>query len=370
MIFQPKSIAKYIYYCLIIQFSTNNDYLCTMVKQQTEIPTKHDTSTVSVVLCTYNGEKYLREQLDSVVNQTYPLHEIIIQDDGSTENTLQIANEYADQHDNIIVRTNSHEHGINSNFFSAIRSSTGDFIAICDQDDIWERDKIARQMAAIDDALMCTCHSKAFSEDGSFAHFDCRKPNYGLLRLLFCNEIPGHTMLINRRLLDLLPPQNECEVMYGIRMYDFILAITAAAHESIMFVDEVLVHHRRYVDAATYTAYSGSLHTLSNAMKIVAWSLTHYKAMKKATAERHTALKDYLQHLTPQTGVCAEGIKFMELMLSHRFIDFTRLEIMCLKHRSEIFHTPGKDPSNILRALLFPFTSLYYSHFLLNKSEK
>lgn len=350
--------------------SANNDYLCGMVSHQTEIPATAGTATVSVVLCTYNGEKYLREQLDSVVNQTYPLHEIIIQDDGSTDNTLQIANEYAERHDNIIVKVNTHERGINGNFFSALSSSTGDLIAICDQDDIWVEDKIGRQVAAIGDALMCTCHSKAFSEDGSFAHFDQRKPNYGLLRLLFCNEIPGHTMLINRRLLGLLPPRQECEVMYRIRMYDFILAVTAAAHDSTVFVDEVLVHHRRYVDAATYTAYSGSLHSVSNALKIVAWSLRHYRAMKDVTAERHAALKDFLQRMTPQTAVCGQGIKFMELMLSHRLIDFMRLEEMCIKHRAEVFHTPGKDPSNVLRAFLFPYTSLYYSHFLLNKSEK
>ena len=340
-----------------------------MVSHQTENSEKANTATVSVVLCTYNGEKFLREQLDSVVNQTYPLHEIIIQDDGSTDGTMQIALEYADRFDNIIVKANTGEHGINSNFFSAMRSSTGDFIAICDQDDIWVNDKIARQVAAIGNNLMCTCHSKAFSEDGSFAHYDHRLPNYGLLRLLFCNEIPGHTMLINHRLLDLLPKQG-CEVMYQIRMYDFILAVTAAANDSIVFVDEVLVHQRRYVAAATYTSYSGSLPSITNAIRIAAWSLKHYKHMKNATAERHTALKDYLQHLTAQTKVRTEGIRFMELMLSHRFIDFIRLERMCLLHRTEIFHTRGKDPSNILRALLFSFTSLYYSHFLLNKSEK
>ena len=137
---------------------------------------------VSVVVCTYNGEQFLREQLESVVNQTFPLHEIIIQDDGSTDRTMQIAMEYANRYDNIIVKSNPDKQGINGNFFSAMRSCTGDFIAICDQDDLW-----------------------ALSEDGSFAHYDPRRPNYGLLRLLFCNEIPGHTMLINRRLLDLLP---------------------------------------------------------------------------------------------------------------------------------------------------------------------
>ena len=92
--------------------------------------------------------------------------------------------------------------------------------------------------------------------------------------------------------------------------------------------------------------------------------------MKDATAERHSALMEYLQRLTTNTKVCSEGIKFMKYMQSHRFVDFMRLEGMCLSHRAEIFHTPGKDPINILRALLFPFTSLYYSRFLLNKSEK
>jgi hypothetical protein len=153
-------------------------------------------------------------------------------------------------------------------------------------------------------------------------------------------------------------------------MYDFILAVTAAANESIVFIDEVLVHHRRYTAAATYTSYSGSLPTINNALKIVAWSILHYRAMKDATAERHSALMEYLQRLATNTKVCSEGIKFMKYMLSNRFVDFMRLEGMCLSHRAEIFHTPGKDPINILRALLFPFTSLYYSHFLLNKSEK
>lgn len=350
-------------------FILDNYYLCAMVMQDKEGFETTRTAKVSVVVCTYNGENFLREQLDSLINQTYPLYEIIIQDDGSTDQTVQIALEYANRHDNIIVRTNTHKQGINDNFFSAMRSSTGDFIAICDQDDIWVQDKIARQVSAIGNALMCTCHSKEFSEDGSFAHYDHRLPNYGLLRLLFCNEIPGHTMLISRRLLDLLPTQC-CEAMYRLRMYDFILAITAAANESIMFVDEVLVHHRRYMAAATYTSYSSSLPSMTNALKIAAWSLMHYKPMKVATAERHSALRDYLQQLSPQTRVCSEGIKFMDAMLSNRFIDFVRLEALCLSHRTEVFHTHGKDPSNVLRALLFPFTSLYYSRFLLNKSEK
>ena len=56
--------------------------------------TKETDKTVSVIVCTYNGEQYLREQLDSILLQTYPIRELIIQDDGSTDGTVQIAKEY------------------------------------------------------------------------------------------------------------------------------------------------------------------------------------------------------------------------------------------------------------------------------------
>ncbi|MDY3141073.1 MAG: glycosyltransferase, partial [Parabacteroides sp.] len=53
---------------------------------------------VSIAMCTYNGEKYIREQLDSIVNQTYPIDEVIIQDDHSKDGTIQILLEYAERY--------------------------------------------------------------------------------------------------------------------------------------------------------------------------------------------------------------------------------------------------------------------------------
>ena len=340
-----------------------------MEKRQSISAGQTSTPLVSVVLCTYNGEKYLREQLESVVHQTYPLHEIIIQDDGSTDRTMQIAEEFAASFDNIVVKLNTHEHGVNGNFFSAMRSATGEFIAICDQDDVWEADKIRFQVEAIGDKLMCACHSKPFADDGSFAHYDQRIPNIGLNRLIFCNEIPGHTMLIHRRLLDLLPFGN-CDAVFQNRMYDVILAITAAAYDSITYLNQVLVHQRRYQEATTYTDYSKSLPSFSNALSLIMWSMRYYHKMKTVSRDRFAAIKDFIEHLSPRTETCSEGIRFMELQVSRRFIDFIRLERMCVTHRSEIFHTRGKDPMNIIRAMLFPYTSLNYCSFLLHRSDK
>lgn len=93
-------------------------------------------ASVSIVLCTYNGEKYVREQIDSLLAQSYPIHEIIIQDDGSTDHTWEILQAYASKHAVIRTFKNEGEHGVNANFLSALHRATGDYIAISDQDDI------------------------------------------------------------------------------------------------------------------------------------------------------------------------------------------------------------------------------------------
>ena len=98
--------------------------------------------TVSIILCTYNGARFIREQLDSIVAQTYPLLEVIIQDDGSTDDTVAICNEYAARFPYIKVRRNEHNLGFNLNFKSAAMRAQGDFVAISDQDDVWMADKI------------------------------------------------------------------------------------------------------------------------------------------------------------------------------------------------------------------------------------
>ena len=91
---------------------------------------------ISIVLCTYNGAKFLKEQLDSIVSQSIEPYEVIAQDDSSTDETMDILREYAQKHSYIKVFQNEKERGINNNFFSAIYRATGDFIAISDQDDI------------------------------------------------------------------------------------------------------------------------------------------------------------------------------------------------------------------------------------------
>lgn len=101
---------------------------------------------VSVVLCTYNGEKFLRPQIDSITAQTYPNLEIIIVDDVSSDSTSSILEEYRQKDSRVKFHINSANIGYNKNFEKAFSLATADYIAISDQDDIWESNKIELMM--------------------------------------------------------------------------------------------------------------------------------------------------------------------------------------------------------------------------------
>lgn len=115
---------------------------------------KMSLKRVSVVLCTYNGEKYIREQLESIVSQTYPIHELLIQDDCSTDATPLIIEEYKEKYPFIRFYRNKNNLGFNRNFWKAFEKVTGDYIAISDQDDIWVDTKIEVLVGCIGNYLM------------------------------------------------------------------------------------------------------------------------------------------------------------------------------------------------------------------------
>ena len=99
---------------------------------------------VSVVIATYNGEKYIVKQLESIRNQTRKPDEVIIVDDRSNDNTFKIVKEYIQQYAlrNWRIYLNDCNLGYKGNFQKGIELATGKYIFLCDQDDEWERNKI------------------------------------------------------------------------------------------------------------------------------------------------------------------------------------------------------------------------------------
>lgn len=109
------------------------------------------TTQFSVAMCTYNGEKYLREQLDSIAAQSILPTELVVCDDGSRDQTVTILSEFADQAPfPVKVYENQETLGVARNFFKAIRLCSADWVILCDQDDVWLPERIAIFSAEIE----------------------------------------------------------------------------------------------------------------------------------------------------------------------------------------------------------------------------
>jgi glycosyltransferase involved in cell wall biosynthesis len=111
-------------------------------------------SLISIALCTYNGEKYLIEQLDTLVNQTYPKLEIIVVDDCSSDKTITILNDYLSKFPFIKLYQNEQNLGYIKNFEKAISLCNGELIALADQDDVWDLNKLTIMAEAINENML------------------------------------------------------------------------------------------------------------------------------------------------------------------------------------------------------------------------
>lgn len=119
----------------------------------------YEKPLVSIVMATYNGERYLKEQLDSILNQSVQNFELIICDDCSTDRTLDILNEYSERDKRISIFPNNINIGVKRNFERGISLSNCDLIAFSDQDDIWRHDHIELLMNTIGDKMMACGNS-------------------------------------------------------------------------------------------------------------------------------------------------------------------------------------------------------------------
>lgn len=205
---------------------------------------------ISIAVCTYNGEKFLAEQFDSLVNQSYPNLEIIVTDDCSKDKTIELLEGYAAKYDFIKIYQNTENLGYIKNFEKALSLTTGEYIALCDQDDIWDLDKISLQYEAMGDCLL-HYHDSAFinhagqnlgknlSDIVNMYEGNSYKP------FLFFNCVSGHATLIKKELLDYaLPFPTEL-------FHDRWLAYTATNLGSIGYLDRTLVKYRQHENSDT-----------------------------------------------------------------------------------------------------------------------
>lgn len=325
----------------------------------------HDNAwpNISVVMCTYNGGLFLKEQLESLLRQTLLPTEIIIQDDGSTDATPSIAREYAERYECVRFFKHEGQPGINRNFFSAMKRASGDLIAICDQDDVWELDKLEKQVAALGDKLLVGGMSRPFATDGTAVSFDSRVPNIDLLRMMYVGMMPGHTQLFRRELLDKLPDNT-------FFMYDLQTQAYAAAAESVAYVPEVIVNQRRHLNAATYNAPTDRSHSLANIIRSSWESLRIYRTLRPNIRNRFAQWEDFLLKTKLKNVVVRDALTMARLQQSRTFWGWLRLTRFCILHRHQLFHVTEKNRIlAIFRAAFFPISCATYYKYLLKDAK-
>lgn len=320
--------------------------------------------TVSVVMCTYNGAKYLREQLDSILNQTYPIYELIVQDDCSTDDTVKILREYKEKYQqvDIYIYANAQNLGFNRNFFTAIQKAKGEYVAISDQDDIWEKEKIEIQMNSIGDAWLCSGFSKPFATDPSIRiHFDSRIPNYTLERMMYVGVTPGHTLLIRRDLIDKIP---NLEKWISCYTYDKTLQMVAAAYEKVQFCNQVLVNNRRHLNASTFIPAKDYQRTRSNILQIVKRTFSLYRELRPFIREYFIQLYEFLSSIPANTLSQKNAMQIALYESKESLWSYLKLTYLCVKLRNRIFYTKEKSQLfSILRALYFPISCSDYFRY-------
>lgn len=252
-------------------------------------------SLISVVIPIYNGGRYLRACIDSALNQTYPQFEIIVVNDGSTDNSLEILKSYGDRI-RIIDQTNSGPAVARNN---GVKASLGELVAFLDQDDVWDDIKLERQAALLkrhSDALASYCDHRGIDEHGvvtsySGALYYPRASGQILEYLIRGNFILSASLVMLRRSAFDVAGGFDASQPHWSDDYDLWMRI--AARGAILYQIETLVSYRRH-----------SNNTSGNALEMVAGNAHAYRNLEMyLKSERHHKLLPLLREKRFQSAL-------------------------------------------------------------------
>lgn len=206
---------------------------------------------ISVCMATYNGEKFIQVQMDSILKQLGPNDEVVVSDNGSKDKTLQILENYNDSR--IKILNFSARKGPIWNFENALKHASGDFIFLSDQDDIWESDKLARALPELQKNILTVCNCYIVDGDGNRKQqetfFEMKHSGSGFVKNLISNTFLGCCLGFKKELLPKILPFPE-----NIPMHDWWIGLCAEFSGPIHFIEVPGISYRRHGDNASSAA--------------------------------------------------------------------------------------------------------------------
>lgn len=219
----------------------------------------HSTDKIAILMATYNGEKYICQQIDSILSQTCKDWELYIHDDGSTDNTIAAAESYVEKYPNKIhLIDGKSTGGAKYNFFYMFGQVEAPYYMTCDQDDVWLDKKIELtydKMLTIENKadVPCLVYTELRVVDrelntiadtmSGYQSLDCHKRTIN--QFILQNSVTGCTMMVNRTLRDKMLRITDID---NTIMHDWWAALVAAQFGKTAFIDEPTILYRQHGD--------------------------------------------------------------------------------------------------------------------------
>ena len=225
--------------------------------------TNQEKPKVDILMATYNGERYIEEQIESLQKQSYSNWSLLVSDDGSSDNTIEAVARIAQNDHRIkIVSANSGFHSSTGNFLFLLKHSSAPYAMFCDQDDIWLPNKIEESINAMRKAekasgeqtpIAIFADSKIVNKNleticesfTSTLNFDPK--TVSIAQLMVSNVAQGATLLLNRSLSALV---NSTEIPPSFEHHDHWVAAIAKATGTLVYIDNQLLLYRQHSDNA------------------------------------------------------------------------------------------------------------------------
>lgn len=208
---------------------------------------------VHILLSTFNGAAYLREQLDSLVRQTYPHIKIHVRDDGSRDATPEILREYTERYPHIEVIFGKNI-GVNRSYHEllGVESATVDLFAFCDQDDVWDEDKIQQAVKLLsqkpnDDSCLYLSRYRFVDEELQTLRTSCHRRHLSFSNAVVESGVAGCTMVFGSTLKDIMRRSDPD----AWNMHDWWAYLAATAFGEVLFDPEPRLSYRRHASNTT-----------------------------------------------------------------------------------------------------------------------
>lgn len=211
---------------------------------------------IEILMATYNGEKYIKEQINSIINQTYPNWRLLIRDDGSKDKTVEIIKEYEKKDDRIkLLEDNKGNLGFVKNFEELTKNSKEKYVMFSDQDDYWLENKLEIYINELNKLLKeeieepLLLHSNSFVCDDNLEiikeKFIVSKEalRYKENNYFFSYTVQGSTVLLNRKLIDIGLPFLE-----SVTLHDRYFHLLAEFFGKRVFIDKSLIKYRQHLN--------------------------------------------------------------------------------------------------------------------------